>query len=135
MVFTKIFIPYPDRHQYSLALKNVAQNSNLHNILFLRKTTQGIVLHVQVAPRSSQCGLMCVVNGFLKMKVTAPPVDGKANDECLNLLSAYLNIPKSRLSIISGKQSRKKTILLSGIEEKDLEQAILSTHPHFLQNC
>ena len=69
------------------------------------------------------------------MKVTAPPVDGKANDECLDLLSASLNIPKSRLEIISGKQSRKKAILLLNIERKDLEQIILSTHPHFLQNC
>jgi len=78
---------------------------------------------------------MCVVNGFLKMKVAAPPTDGKANDECLNLLSASLNIPKSCLSILSGKQSRKKTILFSDIEKKDLKQAILSTHPHFLQDC
>ena len=109
--------------------------SNLNNVLLLRETTRGIILPVQVVPRSSQCGLMCIVNGFLKMKVTAPPADGMANDECLNLLSASLNIPKSRLAIISGKQSRKKTILLSGIEKKDLEQIILSTHPHLLQDC
>jgi uncharacterized protein (TIGR00251 family) len=95
-----------------------------HNALLLRETAQGIIFSVQVVPRSSQNALVGVVNGVLKMKVTAPPVEGKANDECLNLLSASLNISKNRLSIIAGKQSRKKTILLAGVEKKDWKQAI-----------
>jgi uncharacterized protein (TIGR00251 family) len=98
----------------------VTANNNPDNVL-LRETAQGIILSVQVVPRSSQRTLTGVVNGFLKMKITAPPVEGKANDECLNLLADSLNIPKNRLSIISGKQSRKKTILLAGIEKKDWE--------------
>lgn len=135
MVFTGIFISDTDGHQRPSVLKNVTSNSNLNNVLLLRETTQGVILPVHVMPRSSQCGLVCIVNGFLKMKVTAPPVDGKANDECLNLLSASFNTPKNRLSILSGQQSRKKTILLSGIKKKDLEQTILSSHPHLLQDC
>ena len=118
-----------------VCIKNVTADGGAGDVLLLRETTQGIILPVHVVPRSFQCALVCVTNGALKMKVTAPPAEGKANEECLRLLSASLNIPKSRLVIIAGKQSRKKMILLAGIEKEDLRQTILSACSSFRKDC
>jgi hypothetical protein len=46
----------------------------------------------------------------LKVKVSAPPVEGKANKELIKILSEYLDIPKSKISIVSGDKSRNKII-------------------------
>ena len=77
--------------------------------------TAPIRLNVKVLPRSSRDQIVGKdKDGTLKIKVTAPPRDGKANSKVLNLLSKELNIPKSKISIVSGQTSRDKVIEIVG---------------------
>lgn len=68
-------------------------------------------IHLRVLPRSSKnevVGLMA--DGTLKVKLTAPPVDGKANDALIKLLADYFDKPKNKIKIASGTTSKNKTI-------------------------
>ena len=70
-------------------------------------------LHIQ--PRSSQNQIVGVHNGALKLKVTAPPIDDVANKVILQFFASRLDIPKSRLQIVSGNKSRDKILRIEGL--------------------
>ena len=74
-----------------------------------------ITLYVQILPKSSRDEILGFVNGRLKVKVTAPPEDGKANDRLKEIISEVFDVQKSRVKIMRGKTSRLKTILIEGI--------------------
>ncbi|MGE5257793.1 MAG: DUF167 domain-containing protein [Hyphomicrobiales bacterium] len=68
---------------------------------------------VHVQPRSSRNQVMGLHGEALKVKLIAPPVEGRANQACIALLSQAIDVPKSSLEIISGQSSRLKHILLT----------------------
>ena len=95
---------------------------------FIRQCPEGLALKLTVQPRSSRNMVAGIYNNTLKIKVTAPPVDGAANKMCIKFLSRYLAVSKSSLEIISGSTSRVKTILLrcnnsadASVEKKRLD--------------
>jgi uncharacterized protein (TIGR00251 family) len=65
---------------------------------------------VHVQPKSSHEGIVGEADGILKLRVTAPPVEGRANEACLRLLATALDLPISRLGIAAGQHARLKTI-------------------------
>ena len=71
-------------------------------------------IRVRVLPRSSKNEVCGLENDVLKVKLTAPPVEGKANRALIALLSDKLRIPKSCIHITSGKSARTKTIQIQG---------------------
>jgi len=74
-------------------------------------STQGdgsLHLCIHVQPRASRIGLCGIHGDALKLAISAPPVDGKANKEVIAFLAALLKIPKKEIVIISGLQSRTK---------------------------
>ncbi|MGB6011466.1 MAG: DUF167 domain-containing protein [Desulfobacterales bacterium] len=86
---------------------------------FLKETTQGIVLKVFVQPRSAKNMIAGQHGDALKIKLTAPPVDGAANKMCIQYLAKFLKVPKSTIEIISGHSSRTKRLLLRYDNEKN----------------
>ena len=77
-------------------------------------------IQVKLLPRSSRTEIIGMENNILKVKVTTPPVDGKANKALVQLLAKTLGISKGRVEITAGKSSRVKTIRIYGLSEKDL---------------
>ena len=75
-----------------------------------------LCLHVQ--PGATRNELAGLHGNALKIRITAPPVDGKANKAVIVFLAKILKIPKSHLLIKSGLQSRAKKMLLTGIDEE-----------------
>lgn len=71
---------------------------------------------MQVLPRSSRSGIAGIQAGALKVKLTEPPLDGRANDACCRLVAKQVGVPKSRVSIRRGKASRNKTLLIAGAQ-------------------
>lgn len=65
---------------------------------------------IKVIPRSSKNQVISLSESELKVKLTAPPVDGKANEALLQILSEYFQIKKSSLRILSGATSRNKIV-------------------------
>ena len=72
----------------------------------------GIILVIKVVPNSSKNALMNTETG-LRLKITAPPVDNKANKFVIEFLSKRFKVPKTSIKIIRGDTSREKTILIS----------------------
>ncbi len=90
----------------------------------IMETEHGLVLHVHIVPRSAKCEVVGIQGNALKLKITAPPVEGQANKECIRFLSDILGIKKKQVRILSGSKSKKKTVAIEGIRRKDIEALI-----------
>jgi len=67
-------------------------------------------IYVQVSPRSSKNEVTKISAGEYKVKLTAAPVDGKANEALIKILSEYFNVSKSSIAIIGGKSVKTKIV-------------------------
>jgi hypothetical protein len=81
--------------------------------LFWKANDRGTVLSIHLTPRSSRSQVIGNVDGWLKVKVTAPPTDDEANDALLKFLAKRLRVAPSKLAIIKGHKSRNKAVLVS----------------------
>jgi uncharacterized protein len=86
----------------------------------IHESSQGATIEVYVQPKASKNELVGIHEGALKLRLTAPPVEGEANKECLRFLAKLLKLPKSRLQVVQGHKSRHKTILIQGVTGEDL---------------
>jgi len=75
---------------------------------------QEIILKVYLQPRASRNEIAGPYQDGIKVKVTAPPVEGKANEALIRFLAKELGIPLSRIEILKGHRSRKKVLKISG---------------------
>lgn len=87
----------------------------------LKKTKDGVILNLRIAPNSSKNEII-FAEGVLKVKITAQPVDGKANKALVEYLSKTFKIPKSSFEIIKGETSKDKTILIKCNDEEKLQK-------------
>ena len=84
-------------------------------------------LTIRVIPRAKKSEISQVLDdGTIKIRLTAPPVEGKANQALVKLLADKFRIPSSNIEIISGKKGRNKVVLLEGINEKTAQMMIES---------
>ena len=81
-------------------------------------------LTVRVQPNASRSQFLRFEDGVLHLKIAAPPVKGKANRELVDFLSRLLDLPRSALSIEKGHTSRRKTLSVTGLEPRALEERI-----------
>lgn len=81
----------------------------------------GIVLNIFVQPKASKNQIAGCHGDAVKVKLTAPPVEGEANRQCLKFLAKALKRPKSALEIVSGHTSRHKRILIHADSDHDPE--------------
>jgi len=90
------------------------------NLPFLRQTSQGTEISIYVQPRASRNQLVGIIGSELKVRLTAPPVDGAANQECRSFLAKCLRLPKSRVTLLTGESSRHKRLLLESADLVDI---------------
>ncbi len=83
-----------------------------------------LLLSLYVQPRSSRNELAGLHGDALKLRLTTPPVDGKANKAVIAFLSKLFKIPKSAIIIKSGLHSRSKKVLLAGLDEHDVRHLL-----------
>jgi uncharacterized protein (TIGR00251 family) len=76
-----------------------------------------LLLSVHVQPGAARTELAGMHGDALKLRLAAPPVDGRANKAVIAFLAELLHLPKSAVIIRSGLRSRAKTLLLTGIAE------------------
>ena len=60
----------------------------------------------------------------LKLSLTAPPVEGRANEACINFLANLLKVPRSSVTIASGQNSRRKVIRVSGLSADEVQKRL-----------
>ena len=78
------------------------------------------LLKVYLHPRSSKNEIVGPYRDGIKVKVTAPPVEGKANEALKELLARVLKIPPSHIEIVKGHHSREKTLKIAGIDGHEI---------------
>jgi uncharacterized protein len=75
----------------------------------------GVSFTVRVTPRASRDAIEGDHQGALKVRLTAPPVEGRANDALRPLLAESLNVPVSAVRIVAGEKSRTKRVTVAGV--------------------
>ena len=93
-------------------------------MLTIKETAGGVSLQVRVVPGASKNEVAGIQDGALKVRLTAPPVEGKANRACVEFLSGLLGLRRSALAITSGEKSRKKTVSVTGLARGELEERL-----------
>lgn len=92
----------------------------------VKMTGDAIVIAVRVLPRASRDAIEGEWNGALKVRLTAPPADGRANEACCRLLARELKIPLSAVRILTGERSRTKRIELRGVTAEQVRNLAAS---------
>jgi uncharacterized protein len=84
----------------------------------------GVTFAVRVTPRASRDAIEGEHNGALKIRLTAPPVEDRANDALRRLLAERLNVPVSAVRIVTGEKSRTKRISIAGVTRAQAIEAL-----------
>ncbi|MDE3109537.1 MAG: DUF167 domain-containing protein [Acidobacteriota bacterium] len=87
-------------------------------------TADGVEFAVRVIPRASRNAIEGEFHGALKVRLTAPPVDDRANDALRRLLAEHLKVPVSAVRILSGAKSRIKRVQISGISRQKIAELL-----------
>lgn len=85
-----------------------------------------LILAVRVTPRASRDTLTLERDGVLRARLTAPPVEGAANEALVTLLAERLRVPKRAITIVRGAASRDKQIAIAGINADELRVRLTS---------
>ena len=81
---------------------------------------EAVILKVYLQPKSSKNEIMGSFRDGIKVRITAPPVEGKANEGLIRFLAKELGIPASHIEIIRGLHSREKTLRISAQNPSEL---------------
>ncbi len=96
---------------------------------FASDTPDGCTLRVRVHPGARKNAITGVHDSALKISLTTPPVDGRANEALIAFLAEALSLPKSRIALVSGLASRSKTLRITGKSAAEIQAALpLSAH-------
>ena len=89
-----------------------------------KESAASAVISVKIQPRASKNEIIRREGGGLKIRLTAPPVDGAANEALVKFLSGELGVARSRVEIVSGQSSRDKIIRIDGLSSDDVERLL-----------
>jgi uncharacterized protein len=84
----------------------------------------GATFTVKVHPRARKNAISGELGDALKLSLTSPPVDGRANEACIEFLSKLLNVARSSVTIAAGETSRRKVIRVAGVTAAAVEQRL-----------
>jgi uncharacterized protein (TIGR00251 family) len=79
---------------------------------------------VKVHPRARRSAIAGRFGDAWKLDLAAPPVDGKANDECVRFFAELAGVPRSGIRIVTGATARLKVVELEGVDQADLEDRL-----------
>jgi uncharacterized protein len=88
----------------------------------IRDTPAGVTFAVKVQPRSKKNAIIGEVGDALKLALTAPPIDGRANEACIEFFANLLDVPRSSVTIASGKTSRSKVVCVMGLSAEHIRR-------------
>ena len=86
-----------------------------------------LLLRLHVQPRAAKTEIAGMLGDALKVRLAAPPVDGKANRALLDFLADRLRVSKNAVTLKSGESSRQKTVLVRGVKEELARTALFPT--------
>ena len=90
----------------------------------LQESADGIRFAVKVHPRAKKNAITGELGDALKLSLTSPPVEGRANEACIEFFAKLLNVPRSSVTIASGQTSRQKFVGVSGLSADEVRRRI-----------
>src|SRR5262250_1465602 len=90
----------------------------------IEESAAGATIAVKVHPRAKKNAITGEIGDALKVSLTAPPVDGKANEACIDFFAKLLKVPRSSVTIASGQTSRNKVIRVAGVTGQYVREKI-----------
>ena len=90
----------------------------------IQNSPSGTTFAVKVHPRAKKNAITGEVGDALKLALTAPPADGKANAACVEFFAKLLNLPRSSITIAAGQTSRNKVIRVSGLSAQQVRDRL-----------
>jgi uncharacterized protein len=90
----------------------------------IHDSPNGATFAVRVQPRARKDAITGLVGNAIKLAVTAPPAEGKANEACVEFVAAVLNVPRSSVTILRGHTSRNKVVRVSGLTAREVEDRL-----------
>ena len=95
----------------------------------IKDTPSGATFAVRLHPRAKKNAITGTLGDALKISLTAPPLEGRANQACIEFLADVLKLPRSSITIAAGQTSRNKLIRISGVSAADVEARLRSSSP------
>ena len=92
---------------------------------WMNETSNGIELKIRAVPRASKNEIQGVHDHALKIRLTTPPIDGKANQALIKFLSKTLHISKSQVQLVRGEISRHKTVRVLGLSTEYISEKLV----------
>lgn len=83
-----------------------------------------ITLAIRVHPRANQNAITGEVGDALKVSLTTPPLQGRANEACVEFFAKLLKVPRSSVTIASGRSSRNKVIRVTGVTSQHVRERL-----------
>jgi uncharacterized protein (TIGR00251 family) len=96
-------------------------------VIPLREGPDGVAFAVRVQPRARRNAIVGELEDALKIALTAPPVDGRANEACIEFFADLLNVPRASVTIASGQSSRNKIVRVIGLSVDELKNRLGET--------
>ena len=90
----------------------------------IQEASGSVTFAVKIHPRAKKNAITGELGDVLKLSLTAPPVDGKANDACIEFFAKFLKVPRASVTIASGQSSRTKVIRVAGLSAEEVRKRI-----------
>src|SRR5690348_2104900 len=90
----------------------------------IKESASGVTFAVKVHPRARKNAITGAVGDALKLALTAPPVEGKANQAVIEFFADFFEIPRSSVTIASGETSRNKVIRINGLNAQRVRERL-----------
>ena len=91
----------------------------------LQESGGGVTFAVKVHPRAKKNAITGELGNALKISLTTPPVEGRANEACIEFFAKLLKVPRSSVTIASGQTSRNKVIRVTGVTRQYVRDRLL----------
>jgi hypothetical protein len=90
----------------------------------MRETGSGVSFTVRLQPKAKKTALVAELDGALKVAVTAPPIEGRANEALIRFLAELLKVARSSVTIAAGASSRNKVIRIEGLTAEQVRSRL-----------
>ncbi len=97
--------------------------ADLSKILIISE--KGVIFNVKLVPNSSFSKIVDYTDEYVRIKISAPPIENKANKELISFCSDFFGINKSKISIVSGEKSKLKKVLIKDTKIDELSQKLM----------
>ena len=87
----------------------------------IHESADAVTFAINVRPRAKKNAVTGELGDALKISLTSPPVEGRANEACIAFFAEFLNVPRSSVTIAAGESSRNKLIRVSGLSAAQVE--------------